>query len=122
MRNAFSIAAGASSGSTSRDANTMSTKMLMLISPSVSVTGSISTKNRLTVGSRQSKTGRSLPSRPRSHGTGRRSCTAAATSVAIAYTISWVDSLSTSGTKTRSPPMMTRFQATGASAGTVNWS
>ena len=64
--------------------------MLMLISPSVSVTGSISTKNRLTAGSRQSKTGRSLPSRPRSHGTGRSSCTGAAESVAIAYTTSSV--------------------------------
>ena len=75
MRNAFSIAAGASSGSTSRDAKSMFTKMLTLISPSVSVTGSISTKKRLTAGSRQSSTARSRPSRPRSQGTGRSSWT-----------------------------------------------
>ena len=62
----------------------MFTKMLMLISPSVSVTGSMSTKNRFTAGSRQSMTARSRPSRPRSQGTGSRSWTAAPTSVAIA--------------------------------------
>ena len=84
MRNAFSIAVGASSGSTRRDAKTMFTKMLRLMSPSVSVTGSIRTKKRLTAGSRQSITRCSRPSRRRSQGTGKRSWTSEATSTATA--------------------------------------
>ena len=52
----MSIAAGASSGSSRRDAKSVSTTKLTLISPMVSVTGSISTRTRRTAGSRQSST------------------------------------------------------------------
>ena len=71
-RNALSIAVGASSGSRSLDAKSMSTKKLTLISPIVSVTGSMSLSTRLTAGSRQSTTIVSEPSSRRSHGTGKQ--------------------------------------------------
>ncbi len=74
-RNALSIAVGASSGSSSLDAKSMSTKKLTLMSPIVSVTGSISLSTRRTAGSRQSMTMVSEPSRRRSQGTGSRSKT-----------------------------------------------
>ncbi len=74
-RNALSIAVGASSGSRSLDAKSMSTKKLTLMSPIVSVTGSISASTRRTAGSRQSSTIVSRPSSRRSHGTGSRSIT-----------------------------------------------
>ena len=48
------IAAGARSGSISREANSVSITALTLISPSVRVTGSINAKIRRTAGSRQS--------------------------------------------------------------------
>ena len=64
MRNAASIAAGESVGSIRRAAKTVPITWLKLISPSPSVTGSISTNTRLTMGSRQSSASRSRPSRP----------------------------------------------------------
>ena len=51
----------------------MSITALTLIRPSVSVTGSISVKNRRTAGSRQSSTSCRRPSSPRSHGSGSSS-------------------------------------------------
>ena len=66
----MSIAVGASSGSSSRDANSVSTTTFTLISPIVRVTGSISASTRRTAGSRQSSTIVSRPSRRRSHGIG----------------------------------------------------
>ena len=78
-RNALSIAAGASSGSSSRDANSVSTRKFTFTRPIVSVTGSIRTSTRLTAGSRQSMTIVSRPSSRRSHGIGRRSCTSVPT-------------------------------------------
>ena len=56
----------------SRDAKNVSITALTLISPSPSVTGTISTNTRFTAGSRQSSARRSRPSRPRSHGIGRK--------------------------------------------------
>ena len=62
--------AARAAGSISRDANSVSTTALKLIRPRPSVTGSMSTNTCFTAGSRQSRTTRSRPSRPRSHGTG----------------------------------------------------
>ena len=70
MRNALSIALGASLGSISRDAKNVPITALTLIRPSPSVTGSISTKTRFTAGSRESSARRSRPSSPRSQGSG----------------------------------------------------
>ena len=49
-RNALSMAAGASSGSSSLDAKSVSTRKFTLTRPIVSVTGSMSTSTRLTAG------------------------------------------------------------------------
>ena len=49
-RNALSIAAGASSGSSSREANSVSTRKFTFTRPIVSVTGSIRTSTRFTAG------------------------------------------------------------------------
>ena len=56
----------------------------MLISPSPIVTGTISTNVRFTAGSRMSITMCSRPSRPRSHGSGRRNWAIVATRIATA--------------------------------------
>ena len=64
-----------------RDAKSVPISVDTLISPSVSVTGSMRTKNRRTAGSRQSSAIRSRPSSPRSHGTGIRSCTSVASTI-----------------------------------------
>ena len=72
-RKALSIAVGASSGSSRRDAKIVPTRKFTLMSPIVSVTGSISTSTRRTAGSRQSMTIVRRPSSLRSHGTGSRS-------------------------------------------------
>ena len=65
----------------SREANSVPISVETLIRPSVSVTGSMSTRNRRTAGSRQSKASRRRPSSPRSHGTGRSSCTTVAMTI-----------------------------------------
>ena len=70
----------------SRDANIVPITVETLISPSVSVTGSIRTRKRRTAGSRQSKATRNRPSRPRSHGSGSRNWTSVATTIEPAYT------------------------------------
>ena len=74
-RKALSIAAGASSGSRSRDAKSVSTRKFTLTSPMVRVTGSISASTRRTAGSRQSMTIVRLPSSRRSHGIGNSTWT-----------------------------------------------
>ena len=62
----------------------LSITALTLISPSVSVTGNISTKKRRTAGSRQSSTSCRRPSRPRSHGSGSKSWISVPTTMAPA--------------------------------------
>jgi hypothetical protein len=71
MRNALSIAAGASSEISV--AKMLSTDRLKLIRPSPSVTGSISFKTLVTRSSRQSNERTSLNPVRRSHGSGSRS-------------------------------------------------
>ena len=83
MRNALSIAAGASSA-TSVPKNEL-IRRLKLISPSVIVTGSISFRIRMTCGLRQSSVGANRPPSPRSHGIGRTSCTIVPGRTPIAY-------------------------------------
>jgi hypothetical protein len=56
--------------STNRAAKNMLITRLKLMSPTPSVTGSISMRMRFTAGSRRSSTARIRPSRPRSHQTG----------------------------------------------------
>ena len=70
MRKALSIAVGASRGSIKREAKSTSTRALKLISPRLIVTGTMSTKIRLTAGSRQSSAMRRRPSRPATQGKG----------------------------------------------------
>ena len=70
MRNALSIAVGASSGSSSREAKSVSTTALKLIRPRPRVTGTISAKTRRTVGSRQSRATWRRPSSRNSQGSG----------------------------------------------------
>ncbi len=84
-RNALSIAAGASSGSSRRDAKSVSTRKFTLTSPMVSVTGSINTSTRLTAGSRQSMTTVRRPSSLRSQGIGSSSCTSVPRTTTPAY-------------------------------------
>ena len=72
MRNAASIAAGASCGSIRRAATSESMTRLKLMSPRLRVTGSISTKTRLTAGSCQSSVGREPPVEPHEPGDGHQ--------------------------------------------------
>ena len=94
----------------------------MLIRPSPSVTGTISLKTRQTAGSRQSIThlqAAVAPAQPRErqqHLDDRPDQDRSGVDVEL------VVGPSTRGTPITSPAMIARFQTTGVSAGTVNWS
>ena len=83
MRNALSIAAGASSEISV--AKMLFTDRLKLISPMPSVTGSISFSTRITRSSRQLKSRVRRKPVLRSHGSGSRSCTIVPSRIPIAY-------------------------------------
>ncbi len=119
MRNAFSIAAGASSDT--RKPRVVLISRLKLMRPSPIVTGSISLRIRAILGSRHLKEiFRSKPTR-RSGGSEITNWTSVPARTPIAYAYS----SSGPSKKPRSPTipaMIVRFQTSGASAGIVKWS
>ena len=113
------MAAGASSGSSNRDAKSVSTRKFTFTRPIVSVTGSIRTSTRLTAGSRQSTTIVSRPSRRRSQDR-QEQLDERADDDDAGVQVELALSSSTCGTPSSSPTMITTFQATGARAGGRN--
>ena len=83
MRNALSIAAGASGDTSVPNSELIS--RLRLIIPSAIVTGSINLRTRRTRSLRQSSVNVKRPPRPRSHGSGSRNCTTVPARMPIAY-------------------------------------
>ena len=101
-------------------ANTVAMNRLRLISPSPSVIGSICVNTRRRAGSPTSQLIVSRPPRPRSHGSGSRNCTSGRQPASPTRRARPGSSGSSEPKPTSRNPMITRFQTTGTSAGTVN--
>ena len=112
------------SGRCSRDAKNVSMTALTLIRPRPSVTGQHQLEDAPAPPGRASRArAAAAPSRPRSHGIGRSTWITVRDQDRAGVDVELrARSPSACGTPITSPTMIARFQNTGESAGTVNWS